>query len=238
MKRVAVLRGADQVAPLFYGIGDKGKIIGGFVRWMVSPLQSPAPPGDIDIYPNTEEAHQEIDYWICRNIPLEKTAKGKWMHKTNISTTYTQKEGRKIQVINPLNQGKIVALGTMEEVIGNFDFTVTRAGLVSLAEAVVDDDFIRDEMRQHLVIKTIHCPIGSVKRVAKYAKKGYYISPVEIAKLFNEWDARTDAYKEELKEALEAYDMLQAVHNQDDDSDLQVVDSSAVQKLADLIYVD
>lgn len=248
MQTCKVLRGADKIAPLWYKLNHKVKFVGGFVRWMVSPNHDPAPPGDIDIYPNNTEDRD----WVIKEIaklglerlpPASKAmvAAGtdtRFWHVTKLASTATLLTGQKVQVINPVNAGHVVAKGTMDELLNNFDFTVTRAGLVSLDEAVVDDEFIEDEMARRLVIKEIHCPIGAVKRIAKYTRKGYYCSPSEIYKLFVNWDERNSEYKDELREALAAFEGMKErdfenVDYIDGGSDEEIRD-----RLAQLLYVD
>lgn len=236
MRKLAVLRGADLVAPLFYGIEGKGNIIGGFVRWMVSPHHDPAPAGDIDIYPNGMEEMADIHSWIYANIELKD--KGKKPHMTDLSTSFVPAYGPKIQVINPTNTGHIVAKGSMEQILNNFDFTVCRAGLLDLQTGLVDDEFVHDEMRKRINIKQIHCPLGEIKRIAKYAKKGYYVSPAELYKLFADWDQRSDDYKEELRAAISAWEDMRTGEQLNED-DLETLGSDEVNTtLARLIYVD
>lgn len=51
-----------------------------------------------------------------------------------------------------------------------------------------------------LRILNIHCPISSLLRVMKYARKGYYMRPVEALKLFNDWQQRDPDYRDRMKE--------------------------------------
>jgi hypothetical protein len=238
MRTVTVLRGAAQIAPLFYGFGHRCKFIGGFVRWMVSPNLDPVPAGDIDIYPNSPDDSVAIQDWIMNNIPLEKVKGNQFMHETDISVNFKPKSGNKLQVIKPVNQGHIVANGSLEQILENFDFTVCRAGLVSLTEALVDDEFIQDEMKKKLTIKSIHCPIGAIKRIAKYSMKGYYISPAELYKLFNDWDRRSADYKEELRQALALWEDMQNGVNADEMELTDLEGQDIKKKVAHLIYVD
>lgn len=237
MRKLTVLRGAEQIAPLFYGVSHLGKFIGGYVRYMVSPNLSPAEAGDIDIYPNDVDCVESIKSWIQTYVKLEKDKSGGMFHETPISVTYTPAVGPKIQIIKPVNQGAIVAHGTLEQILNNFDFTVCRAGLLSLTEALVDDSFVEDELKHRLVIKSIHCPIGAIKRIAKYSKKGYYISPSELYKLFSDWDSRSADYKQELREAIAAFEDMKS---QSDEGDGQwaMSDTSVTERMAQLIYVD
>ena len=66
--------------------------------------------------------------------------------------------------------------------------------------AIADVDFIKDETDGRLRIKSIHCPVNQVYRIAKYIKKGYFCPIVEVLKLFPDWENRGDDYKSKLTE--------------------------------------
>jgi hypothetical protein len=97
-------------------------------------------------------------------------------------------------------RGAIVTLGTMEEILENFDFTVVRAGILNSKEVMVDEDFENDEKHLYLRLKNIHCPISSLLRCCKYARKGYFMRPIEALKLFNDWTDRGDEYRSRMVE--------------------------------------
>ena len=101
----------------------------------------------------------------------------------------------KPQIIKPVIEGKIVTMGSVEEILGNFDFTITRAAILNPTTCFVDEDFMEDENRHVLQLKNIHCPVSSLLRCLKYAKKGYWMRPSEALKLFNDWDDRGEDYK-------------------------------------------
>lgn len=227
MQVLKVIRGVDKVAPLWALWGDKIKICGGYVRYMCSPCVSPAEAGDIDIYPNDMAAHESI---------LQDL--GKMGYKESFTspvavsffTEHGPLEGvPKLQIIVPKNEGAIVADGTLEQIINSFDFTVVRIGLTSLSEALADDDFAKDELNKRLSIKNIHCPISSVKRIAKYTTKGYRIHPFQILKLYEDWDKRSPEYKQELTEGL---GILASAENFWD------VDEDTRGRIATLLYTD
>jgi len=99
------------------------------------------------------------------------------------------------QIIKPVIEGKIVTLGTEEEIINNFDFSIVRAAILSPTEVLVDEDFEEDEKHHLLRLKNIHCPISSLLRCCKYARKGYFMRPAEALKLFNDWVDRGEEYR-------------------------------------------
>lgn len=108
-----------------------------------------------------------------------------------------------IQLIKPMVRDKIVTMGSLSEILRNFDFTVIRVGmdhdLFEQKKVLIDVDFERDELNHYIVIKNIHCPISSLQRVIKYCKKGYTIKEQELIKLFDDWDSRDAKYKKDLK---------------------------------------
>jgi hypothetical protein len=103
-----------------------------------------------------------------------------------------------IQVIKPVIQGAIVTVGTMEEILNNFDFTIVRAGLVSPEQGIADSDFLEHDKAWKLVFKNIHCPISSTFRAIKYSKKGYWMGLSESVKLFLDWNERGEEYQAKL----------------------------------------
>lgn len=99
------------------------------------------------------------------------------------------------QIIKPVIEGKIVTLGTPEEILMNFDFSVVRAAIINPNEVLVDDDFEDDEIHSRLNIKNIHCPITSLLRSCKYSRKGYFLGPAQALKLFIDWNNRGSEYQ-------------------------------------------
>ena len=223
MKTVPVYRGVEKIAPFYALWADKAYFAGGFVRWMCSPAFEPAPAGDLDIWPKSDDFCTEIVKDLEKltggtvqringgpgqivdfaNLDVaEPVKKGPaTIHESPLAYT-TVIHGQRIQVIKPRKEGRIVSSGTLEQIIDGFDFTCIRIGLNDLHSAQADDDFVQDEMRKRLVIKKIHCPIAMIKRLAKYVNKGYRVSPTETFKLFIEWDARSPDFKAEMHDLM------------------------------------
>lgn len=111
----------------------KWLVCGGYVRYMCSPDPTPAKASDVDIYSSDEEAY-EILKKEFENESLSVR------HENNISITYKRPEDLNhnffncpvLQVIKPVEEGAIVAKGSMEDILKNFDFTVIRGALVKL----------------------------------------------------------------------------------------------------------
>lgn len=175
----------------------KAVICGGFARWLVSPKDSPADYGDIDVFAASVEDFDRVKSALL-------AAKFETEFENNISIAYKPKRlgwwtgKQRIQLIKPLRQGKVMTWGTLKEILGNFDFTIVRAGVLSETHCLVDKDFSQDETDNLLRMKTIHCPILQVTRLAKYHKKGYRLLASQVVDIFKEWDER----KPEIKKAL------------------------------------
>jgi len=206
---VSLKRGFDSIRPLWKIIekvkADTGNdcfICGGYARFCASPRRDVVVAGDVDIYSETEAVFlalkKELD---SRGLEVR--------HENDVSLTYAiQEEGELsfvpvIQVIKPIRDGKIVAYGDKTTILVNFDFTVIRAAILNPEEVMVDADFLHDEDNKILRLKNIHCPISSTLRCMKYAKKGYWLRPLECLKLFIDWQNRDDSYRLKLIEFLE-----------------------------------
>lgn len=188
------------------GLYDEAFICGGAVRHSCSrrkPL--PAVYGDIDIYCRFDDAYDSLKAVMDANINY------KTHFENDLSVAYIRRVlgrsmSKPIQLIKPMREGQIVTRGTMVEILNNFDFTVIRAGInmemFATKFALVDKDFIKHENQKKLVFKKIHCPISSLHRCIKYARKGYRLNSKETLKLFLDWEKRPQAYKDEIIEFL------------------------------------
>jgi len=184
-------------------------ICGGYARYCASPLPTKKVviPGDVDIFSHSDIS---IDDLLNEFISIGY----KKMHENNLSITLEPEDEKKIeleifpipQIIKPIREGKIISCGTNEELLENFDFSITRAAILSPTTVLVDEDFEEDERRKILRLKNIHCPISSMIRCCKYAKKGYFIRPMEALKLFKEWDIRGEDYRNRMIELFDRSD--------------------------------
>lgn len=197
---VPVRRGFDTVRSLFALIEGKGFICGGYARWCASPVIDPVAAGDVDVYCYSDESfedlnvllreHLEVAIDTPRAITFKRTTSGRLAYVPEV------------QLVKPVSKFKIVTKGSKEDVLSNFDFTIVRACITSPSEALVDEDFELDELRQVLRLRNIHCPISSTLRCVKYAKRGYRLRPFDILPLFLDWDSRDEAYRKEIIEGL------------------------------------
>lgn len=198
MKVIRLRRGFTEIQKVFTLIQGLGFIAGGYARYCASPKGSPFPTRDLDIFPYRE------DYGF-EELKKKFTDLGfKVHHENDVSYTFSSnhpegyEECPTIQLIKPNKNGRLLTYGNPEEILSNFDFTVTRAAIISQSEVLVDDDFEQDELQDKLAIKNIHCPVSSLMRANKYSRKGYYLRPVEALKLFRDWDERDADYKQKL----------------------------------------
>lgn len=196
--KVPILRGIEEIEPLWNMINhDEVVICGGYARFCASSREKPVKAGDVDLFPKTEEASENLITLLLRK-GFEKC------HENDVSFTFLKNSNfptlPTVQVIKPMNEGAIKTIGTLEEILSNFDFTITRIGLLSKTEALADVNFLEDEEKRLLRFKNIHCPISSLIRTMKYGRKGYYIRPAEVMKLFSDWDARDDRYRSNIYE--------------------------------------
>jgi len=197
-----VFRGFTEISQVYYDVSARdGIICGGYVRYMCSPRLDPVKAGDLDVFCPTQEVFDTLKKMFDLSIRAE----------TDVAITYNRggSDNRyfpapPIQLIKPIREGKIVANGSLEEILENFDFTVIRCGLTSTHTAMVDADFDHDETNMVLRLKNIHCPISSTLRCMKYAKKGYWMPPMHVLKLFLDWDSRDQDYRDKLIEFLKS----------------------------------
>lgn len=201
-KTIPLLRGFNEIK-VFYELCQKfnAVICGGYARYCASPLPTVKviPAGDVDLFPKSEESSKQL-------LEALQTMGFVIQHENHVSITMKPSDDKKEelefypvpQIIKPVVEGKIVTLGTVEEILENFDFTIVRAAIVSPAEVMVDEKFEADEKHKVLRLKNIHCPISSLLRCCKYARKSYFMRPAEALKLFSDWTNRGSEYQQKI----------------------------------------
>jgi hypothetical protein len=196
-----IMRGFTEIAPLWELAQKHGSMIcGGYARYCLSQLSKPHPASDVDLFPQSDENSQAL-------IDELKSLGFEVRHENEISVTFKKNEEHPnprwrvcptIQVIKPVLEGAIVTVGTMTDILDNFDFTIVRAALISPTEGLADEDFLADDGDWKLKLKNIHCPISSLMRCIKYSKKGFWLGIQECAKLFIDWNERGTEYQTKL----------------------------------------
>lgn len=198
-EEIPVIRGFSEIARLFEVCADDTAICGGYVRFMCSPRRNPVKAGDVDLFPKEAKATERL-------LAFFKAEGFTVKHENKVSVTLVIPKkapwmyGPVVQIIKPVVEGAVVTLGSIETILDNFDFSITKAALLSPTTALADKDFLNDELKGLLRIKNIHCPISSTLRFMKYARKGYFARPMEIMRLFADWDSRSDEYRARLYE--------------------------------------
>lgn len=200
--QVPCMRGIYEIEPVL-DLLDKhgGRIIGGYARYCCSTNEKPYKAGDVDVFP--VGATQEESEAVYKALSEAFKAAGlEIKHENNVSQSYliptTPPFNRcqTIQLIKPIIEGAVVTRGTVEEILGSFDFTIVRVALnPDRKTATAWASFEDDEKKKKLRILNIHCPISSLLRIMKYGRKGYYMRPVEVLKLLQNWEERTPEYR-------------------------------------------
>lgn len=204
-----LLRGFTEIKEIYELIHPLGgMIIGGYARYACSPNKQPIKADDLDIYCSTMEVFEDVKK-VLKNTHNTRV---QFESRNAISYTMTNSWSHcpTIQLVKPINEGKKIVSGSLEEIMMNFDFTITRAYIKDENTCIVDKRFIKDEEDMFLRIKNIHCPISSTFRFMKYRNKGYSTGAREIMKLFYDWDARDKEYKDNLAHYFDIKDPTQS----------------------------
>jgi len=199
------MRGFTEIS-LLWDLSQKyhSMILGGYARYCLSQNSTPFFALDVDLFPQSNGDSLGL-------VEALKSLGFKVKHENEISFSFAKREDHEnpywricpnIQVIKPVIEGAIVTVGKMEDVLDNFDFSITRCGLLSPTQGLAGEEFLVDESSHHLILKNIHCPISSLHRCIKYSKKGYFLPLAETVKLFLDWDERTPEYKDKLIEMI------------------------------------
>ena len=203
-KTIPLKRRFYEIEPLFKLCQEFGATIcGGYARYCASPKPTAkvVSAGDADLFPHNQEAHTKL-------FEALKVMGFDVQHENHVSITMKPSDEKKKelayiptpQIIKPVVEGRMVTTGSTEEILENFDFTIVRAAIISPTEVMVDEDFEDDEMAGLLRLKNIHCPISSLLRCCKYARKGYFLRPAQALKLFLDWSERDEKYRTRMVE--------------------------------------
>ncbi len=197
---------APQIISLLKSIGEIGFVGGGYARHALLSHKSDVPvPGDIDVFCTSEESYrhitlilEELSYVLRRALPHADE------YGHDIYGHYT-----KVQVIRPHENDYIRMVGTPEEVLAQFDYTINMAAIQYENDAfvsVVGPYFETHNFTKILVINHCNAPLAMVTRAVKYAKKGYSISIKEVGRIFSTWDARPVEYRARINSAFQRFD--------------------------------
>jgi hypothetical protein len=195
---VPVRRGVREVEPILrlcdrYG----GAILGGYARYCCSPRATPAPPGDVDVFPCGEGDGEAIFAGLYRGMlgagftPVQET---RFSVSFAIPGAARMLGVPSVQLIKPLVEGGFETCGPMSSVLGRFDFSVTCVGLGRDRRAAVAHRwFLADELAMRLRVMWPADPTASVRRAARYSLRGYAIGESELRRLQTNSAAVKDA---------------------------------------------
>lgn len=196
-REVKVQRGFDEVEEV-YGIATEHRavIAGGYARYMCSTAPEVAPAGDIDLFPR-----EDCD---IHSLSIDLIMKGyKLVREGRTAYSMVNDIGTKVQIIKPVQIGKIKTFGTVEEILSFFDFSVVSVAITSPTTALADNDFECHEFCHELRLRTVNSPIACIARVNKYAARGYWFPPTEALRLFQLWDSYSVEYRTAMTDFLQ-----------------------------------
>ena len=195
-----IRREKDLIKKIFDFTGGEGFICGGFARYVMSPLDKPAIPGDIDIFCMDQDIYNRIYDRLVESDHIRKRHES----PIEIKFKYVINDGffdcsYNIQLIKPVEIFNMVGKGKIWQILQSFDFTIAKCAI----EVGKNGEFItwyHEKFENHeryktLEIENIHCPVSSTLRTIKYVKKGYSITSKEIIKLFADWENREPEWK-------------------------------------------
>jgi len=203
---VPVLRGFTEIESLYTLSSNIAYICGGYARYCCSQNKKVVPAQDCDVFPTSEQSYDVLKAALVEKVGFEVAHENgisltlRVPKKTPDSMDLCWQHAPSIQLIKPVVEGKVVTVGSIEDILGNFDFSITRAAIIRPDTCLVDEDFMQDERNHLLKLKNIHCPISSLLRCIKYGRKGYWMRPSEALNLFLDWDNRGQHYKDEIIE--------------------------------------
>jgi len=207
---IPVRRGFTEEVKALFELSQlhKSLVAGGYVRFMASSHDEPFPAEDFDIFVPDQTAFQNIAKELKRRgyQASKETIYYQNFTKNDITLVMLGRKPLNVQIIKPAVEGdnESVSLSVNFEepakLLERFDFTVVRVALLSGKDILADEDFKSDEESRTINIKFIRNPVHVLKRLVKYAVKGYTYDTKEVLKLFTYWNE----YDEEIrKKAIE-----------------------------------
>lgn len=204
-KVIPLKRGFTEIKSLFKILNEIGDvyIMGGYARYCASPKNEPYKSTDVDLFSKTEDKYNQLRHRLIDVEGLTIKCENDNAISLNIPESGILSACAPIQIIKPRVIARMVTVGSVEEILSNFDFTITRACILDEENVIVDENFIEDEKKGVLRLGNIHCPVSSTLRCVKYCKKGYKLPLDQALKLFQDWDERNADYKAKIKEYTE-----------------------------------
>lgn len=165
----------------------EGRVMGGYARFVCSPRPHPARPQDIDIFPIGMGRPDAIFGSLFRALLSQGF---KVIAESAMSVTFENPGSSRlfgvpdVQLIKPFRGAGVVTCGTASEVLGTFDFSVTRVALNSDRKtALADSAFLADEELMRLRILHVASVPSTRRRILSYQRRGYKIAQEELIQL-------------------------------------------------------
>ena len=159
-----------------YIIGHSwGVIAGGYARHLVGDAR---PYGDIDIFAYSAESYYKIEDYLTRLGCSASTTKHSVLFRHDISDEH----------YNLINFGWR-KFDTIDDLINGFDFDVCQVGL-DIAGLWCTPSFFANWQSEFVSFAPnydITDPMGEMKRLIKYVKKGYKVRTSTLAKCMDVW---------------------------------------------------
>ncbi|WP_119071591.1 hypothetical protein [Aggregatilinea lenta] len=196
--KIPIRRGFEQIDWLLDLLAGLPFVVaGGFARYCATPQHIPlgatqrGQQPDIDLFPYQAGAAAAM---IERLVDHGLTVKHASDYATTFSWPYEELRmggsfAPDIQIIHWHRDWH-----SAEDILDSFDFAnsaVALMGCYALAHPLFEEAEEHDTLR----IVAIDDPVRCLKRVMKYARKGYDVPYTELARLFLEWDRRSPAYR-------------------------------------------
>lgn len=164
---------------------DQAWIAGGYAAYMASAAPCPPAPGDVDVFPRSNDAFGKLyDALMACGVITSNSYR---------AITFSLDDGLPVQLIHPF-----AATECPEKLIDDFDFTVCQAVLVSKRCVMVGHNFLADTRAMRLAFNKIKNPLGAMVRLAKYSQKGYCVSPAELVKVLVSFQDGSHQAREQL----------------------------------------
>ncbi len=193
-KILDIQRGISEISKLLIHVEAYNCFVaGGYARYCLSPVQKPLAPNDVDVF-----CKEAKDYEPLIKSLTERGAEiiVQTQNATTIKSPASWVSCPTIQIISPT-----VSSGNPWHVISTFfDFTVTMAAIMHSSYGIVHPNFEEDEHKKSLRVVNIICPLGNLKRAAKYIRKGYRLGAQDMIKFYEAWEKTPQVSRDKLKE--------------------------------------
>ena len=204
-------------------IAGLGYVIGGYARYCVDKDKKSAKPCDVDVYATTSENFTTLRQRFEELYGTPKESPVSLMFQTGHLP---------LNLVRPINEGVIVAVGDPVVILDNFDYTITKCCLLDENSALAHYKFFEHNKARLLVIEKIHCPVSAVYRIIKYTKKGYWVRPIEVLKLFADWDGRGPEYRGKL------IDFIKSAEEFYQSGGVDKLSEQEIQEMERMLFVD